>query len=47
MSETIHSEIGSRKREEFNVSEYPRAKKRTNKFCGERHTVLYRNAETE
>lgn len=34
-------------RKAFDVSEYPRAKKRTYKFCGERHTVLYRNAQIE
>ena len=32
-------------RKPFDVSEYPRLKKRTYKFCGERHTVLYRNAQ--
>ena len=34
-------------RKGFDVSEYPHVGKRTYKFCGERHTVLYRNIKKE
>ena len=34
-------------RKPFDVSEYPRVKKRTYKFCGERHTVLYQNVQKD
>ena len=34
-------------RKGFDVSEYPRIKKRSYKFCGERHTVLYRDIRKE
>ncbi len=34
-------------RKGFDVSEYPRIRKRTYKFSGERHTVLYRNIKKE
>ena len=34
-------------RKGFDVSEYPHVKRRTYKFAGERHTVLYRNIKKE